>query len=86
MDEDQIPAVIKCGRLGRAGLIYLHATRERDQKIGAGMGKLFADAKKTSNRQSSTRPKPSATQRARSPKRASSQRCVNQRIKALTWA
>jgi hypothetical protein len=30
----------------RAALIYLHATRERDQKIAAGMGKLFADAKK----------------------------------------
>ena len=30
----------------RAALIYLHATRERDQKIAAGMGKDFADAKK----------------------------------------
>ena len=30
----------------RAALIYLHATRERDQKIAVGMGKLFADAKK----------------------------------------
>jgi integrase len=30
----------------RAALIYLHATRERDQKIAAGMGKLFADAKR----------------------------------------
>jgi hypothetical protein len=31
----------------RAALIYLDATRERDQKIAAGMGKLFTDAKKT---------------------------------------
>ncbi len=31
----------------RAALIYLHATRERDQMIAKGMGKLFADAKKT---------------------------------------
>jgi hypothetical protein len=30
----------------RAALICLHATRERDQKIAAGMGKEFADAKK----------------------------------------
>jgi hypothetical protein len=27
----------------RAALIYLHATRERAQKIASGMGKLFAD-------------------------------------------
>jgi len=40
----------------RAALIYLHATRERDQKIAAGMGKLFTDAKKRSG-----------TQRARGP-------------------
>ena len=31
----------------RAALIYQHATRERDQKIAAGMGKAFAKAKKT---------------------------------------
>ena len=30
----------------RAALIYLHATRERDQKIAAGMGKIYADAKR----------------------------------------
>jgi hypothetical protein len=54
----------------RAALIYLHATRERDQKIAAGMGKLFADAKRTSTRETGTRPKPSGTQRARSPKHA----------------
>lgn len=39
----------------RAALIYLHATRDRDQKIAAGMGKLFKDA--TEDR--------SGTQRAR---------------------
>ena len=50
----------------RAALIYLHATRERDQKIAAGMGKLFADAKKTG-----TDPKRSGTQRAHRPRRAS---------------
>jgi ribosomal protein L19E len=54
----------------RAALIYLHATRERDQKIAAGRGKLFADAKKSSTRKTGTG-KPSGTQRARSPKRAS---------------
>lgn len=31
----------------RAALIYLHATRERDKKIAAGMGKLFKDATRT---------------------------------------
>lgn len=51
------------------GLVHLHATRERDQKIAAGMGRLFADAKKTSK--TGTEPKPSGTQRARRPKRAS---------------
>jgi integrase len=37
----------------RAALIYLHATRERDQKIAAGMGKLFADAKRSQARSDS---------------------------------
>ncbi len=55
----------------RAALIYLHATRERDQKIAAGMGRLFADAKKASTRTTGTDPKPSGTQRARRPRRAS---------------
>jgi Phage integrase family len=55
----------------RAALIYLHATRERDQKIAAGMGKLFTEAKKTSTKKTGTSPKPSGTQRARAPKRAS---------------
>jgi len=31
----------------RAALIYLHATRERDQQIAAGRGKAFAKARKT---------------------------------------
>ena len=55
----------------RAALIYLHATRERDQKIAAGMGKLFADAKRTRTKTTGTEPKRSGTQRARSPKKAS---------------
>jgi integrase len=29
----------------RAALIYLHATRERDQHIAAGMGRVYAEAK-----------------------------------------
>jgi integrase len=62
----------------RAALIYLHATRERDQKIAAGMGKEFADAKRASrarvnaqNATTGTASKRSGTQRARGPKRAS---------------
>jgi hypothetical protein len=59
----------------RAALIYLHATRERDQKIAAGMGKAFADARKTKpktdNTGKGTGQKRSGTQRARGPKRAS---------------
>lgn len=55
----------------RAALIYLHATCERDQKIAAGMGRLFADAKKPSTRKTGTGLRPSGTQRARSSKRAS---------------
>ena len=54
----------------RAALIYLHATRERDQKIAAGMGRLFAEAKTRSARRTGTDPKPSGTQRARRPKPA----------------
>jgi hypothetical protein len=30
----------------RAALIYLHATRERDRAIAAGMGKLLSDARR----------------------------------------
>jgi len=30
----------------RAALIYLHATRERDKKTAAGMGKDFTKARK----------------------------------------
>ena len=62
----------------RAALIYQHATRERDQKIAAGMGKDFADAKRASrakvnaqNATPGTASKRSGTQRARGPKRAS---------------
>jgi integrase len=45
----------------RAALIYLHATRDRDKKIAAGMGKLFKNATKGR----------SGTQRARRGKRGS---------------
>jgi integrase len=55
----------------RAALIYLHATRERDRKIAAGMGKLFADAKKASASKPGTAPKRSGTQRARRPEHSS---------------
>ena len=42
----------------RAALIYLHATRERDEAIARGMGQLLTDARKTSKRpsRSGTRP------------------------------
>lgn len=55
----------------RAALIYLHATRERDQKIARGMGKQFANAKKNNRKKTSTGPKRSGTQRARGENRAS---------------
>ena len=45
----------------RAALIYLHATRERDQKIAAGMGKLFADAKKSSANRTGASSRPTGT-------------------------
>jgi integrase len=51
----------------RAALIYLHATRERDQHIAAGMGRLYADAKKNV---SGHAPRRSGTQRARSPEKS----------------
>ena len=50
----------------RAALIYLHATRERDEAIAAGMGQLLKDARKQG-----TRPGTSGTRRARRRKRAS---------------
>lgn len=50
----------------RAALIYQHATRERDEEIAAGMGKLLSDARKTGKRSAR-----SGTQRARSRKRVS---------------
>ena len=34
----------------RAALFYQHATRERDEEIAAGMGKLLSDARKTGKR------------------------------------
>jgi integrase len=50
----------------RAALTYQHATRERDEEIAAGMGKLLSDARKTGKRSGR-----SGTQRARSRKRVS---------------
>jgi integrase len=50
----------------RAALIYLHATRERDEAIAAGMGKVLRDARKKRNATSGT-----GTQRARGRNRAS---------------
>jgi|SRR5579859_6012888 len=50
----------------RAALIYLHATRERDQEIAAGMGKLLSQARKQARRGGG-----SGTQRARGRKQAS---------------
>ena len=50
----------------RAALIYLHATRERDEAIARGMGQLLTDARKTSK--ASDR---SGAQRARGRNRAS---------------
>jgi hypothetical protein len=61
----------------RAALICQHATRERDQKIAAGMGKLFTAAKKTRTNASAkttstgTGARRSGTQRARAPEKAS---------------
>jgi integrase len=54
----------------RTALIYLHATRERDQQIAAGMGKVFADARKVGSRTTGTASKRSGTQRARGTQRA----------------
>ena len=50
----------------RAALIYQHATRERDEEIAAGMGKLLSEARKTGKRSGR-----SGTQRARGRKRVS---------------
>ena len=47
----------------RAALIYLHATRERDERIAAGMGKLLKDARLA--RKTGATAKGSGTQRAR---------------------
>ena len=51
----------------RAALIYQHATRERDQKIAAGMGRLFTEARNAGTKKTGSTPKPSGTERARSP-------------------
>lgn len=53
----------------RAALIYLHATRERDERIAAGMGKLLKDASRA--KKTGTTAKESGTQRARGKGRAS---------------
>jgi integrase len=53
----------------RAALIYLHATRERDERIAAGMGKLLKDARRA--RKTGTTAKGPGTQRARGNGRAS---------------
>ena len=52
----------------RAALIYLHATRERDQKIAAGMGKLFVAARRA---QKSVGPNGGGGASGRSPSSAS---------------
>jgi hypothetical protein len=78
------------GASGRGGAqrrrLDLHATRERDQKIAAGMGKLFTEAKKTSTKTTGTSPKPSGTQRARGPKQASLQTRETHQKAPLTCA
>jgi hypothetical protein len=51
----------------RAALIYLHATRERDQKIAAGMGRLFTEARNAGTKKTGNTPKPSGTQRHDAP-------------------
>jgi hypothetical protein len=50
----------------RAALIYLNATRERDQASAAGMGKVLREARRKRNAAST-----SGTQRARGRNRAS---------------
>ena len=50
----------------RAALIYLHATRERDEAIAAGMGKLLKAARKQAMRDGRI-----GTQRARGRSQAS---------------
>jgi hypothetical protein len=48
----------------RAALIYLHATRERDEAIAAGMGQMLKEARRTSTR-SGTRPRKRLVKKAR---------------------
>ena len=48
----------------RAALIYLHATREHDEAIAAGMGQLFTNAKNqllTNAKKTATKPNRSGT-------------------------
>jgi hypothetical protein len=56
----------------RAALIYQHATRERDEAIAAGMGKLLRQARRKARTGSggAGTESPSGTQRARGRKRA----------------
>jgi hypothetical protein len=57
----------------RAALIYQHATRERDEAIAAGMGKLLRQAQRRARPTggAGAEQRPSGTQRARTRKRAS---------------
>jgi hypothetical protein len=56
----------------RAALIYLHATRERDAAIVAGMGKVLTQA-----RRKARMPGASGMQRARNRERSGTQRARN---------
>jgi hypothetical protein len=59
--------VVRIGHTSaRAALIYLHAIRERDAEIAAGIGKVLTRA-----RRAAKMPGASGTQRARSRKRVS---------------
>ena len=51
----------RMGHSSPRALIYQHATRERDHKIAAGMGKLFADAKKSSANRTGASSRPTGT-------------------------
>lgn len=56
----------------RAALIYQHATRERDEAIAAGMGKVLRKARRAKASSATTGAEQrSGTQRARARKRAS---------------
>ncbi len=55
----------------RAALIYQHATRERDEAIAAGMGKMLRKARRKASGVTTGTEQRSGTQRARARKRAS---------------